>query len=81
MESTEMNWLLYCAFKFFLITFKNLDFSPNIFHKDSLFDRFDYDDFDVVATNPPWVFFFSSRKTTIKTTLCSTYFFESFPTS
>lgn len=42
-----------------LIAFKNLDFSPNIFHKDSLFDRFDYDDFDVVATNPPWGFHFS----------------------
>ena len=58
MESTEMNWLFVIARLNLLIAFKNLISVPTYFIKNSLFDRFDYDDFDVVATNPPGFSFF-----------------------
>lgn len=60
-----------------LIKFKNRNFSPNIFCKNTLFDIRNYDlfslndanknenikDFDVIATNPPWGAHFSKTDT------------------
>ena len=54
-----------------LIRFKNKDFTPNIFCKNTLFDVDNYDlfnfhkdikNFDVIATNPPWGAHFSKAE-------------------
>lgn len=37
-----------------IVEFKNIEFMPQIFHKDFLLEDNLRQDFDVIATNPPW---------------------------
>ena len=49
-----------------MLVFKDLEFIPNIVCQNALFDAYSFDNFDIVASNPPWGFHFSeSEKETI----------------
>ncbi len=44
-----------------MLYFRDLEFTPKIFHRNSLTDRFD-EKFDLIATNPPWGHHYSIKK-------------------